>query len=71
MCVCRIVIVDLSSFLTPLLPCSADFKGFKNKDVALLHKPTKSLIVADLLMNLPANEQVANLPPEQISSINE
>ncbi|KAF5318766.1 hypothetical protein D9619_011061 [Psilocybe cf. subviscida] len=28
------------------------FSGFKNKDVAFLHKPSKSLIEADLLMNL-------------------
>jgi len=34
------------------------FSGFRNKDVAFLHKPSKSLIEADLLLNLPANEQV-------------
>ncbi|KAF8201402.1 hypothetical protein BJ912DRAFT_945278 [Pholiota molesta] len=28
------------------------FSGFKNKDIAFLHKPSKSLIEADLLMNL-------------------
>ncbi|PPQ87570.1 hypothetical protein CVT25_005826 [Psilocybe cyanescens] len=33
------------------------FSGFKNKDVAFLHKPSKSLIEADLLMNLPGKEQ--------------
>lgn len=33
------------------------FSGFRNKDVAFLHMPSKSLIEADLLMNLPANEQ--------------
>jgi len=33
------------------------FSGFKNKDVAFLHKPSKSLIEADLLMNLPCIEQ--------------
>ncbi|KAF5345380.1 hypothetical protein D9757_013386 [Collybiopsis confluens] len=33
------------------------FSGFENKDVAFLHTPTKTLIVADLLFNLPANEQ--------------
>ncbi|KZP25643.1 hypothetical protein FIBSPDRAFT_855572 [Athelia psychrophila] len=33
------------------------FSGFKNKDVAFLHKDSKSLIQADLLFNLPANEQ--------------
>ncbi|KAH9477979.1 hypothetical protein JR316_0010212 [Psilocybe cubensis] len=36
---------------------SSYFSGFKNKDVAFLHKPSKSLIEADLLMNLPGNEQ--------------
>lgn len=34
------------------------FSGFKNKDVAFLHKDSKSLIEADLLMNLPPQEQV-------------
>ncbi|KAG1900311.1 uncharacterized protein F5891DRAFT_309708 [Suillus fuscotomentosus] len=33
------------------------FSGFRNKDVAFLHMPSKSLIEADLLLNLPANEQ--------------
>ncbi|KAG2358288.1 hypothetical protein BDR07DRAFT_1295481, partial [Suillus spraguei] len=33
------------------------FSGFRNKDVAFLHTPSKSLIEADLLLNLPANEQ--------------
>jgi len=35
---------------------SAYFSGFVNKDVAYFHRPTKTLIVADLLFNLPANE---------------
>ena len=39
------------------------FSGFKNKDVAFLHKDSKSLIEADLLMNLPANEQVSEEVP--------
>jgi hypothetical protein len=39
-----------------LLPTSY-FSGFSNKDVAFLHVATKTLIVADLLFNLPANEQ--------------
>lgn len=34
------------------------FSGFKNKDVAFLHRPSKTLIEADLLMNLPCKEQV-------------
>ncbi|KAG8941816.1 hypothetical protein FRC03_003933 [Tulasnella sp. 419] len=33
------------------------FSGFRNKDVAFCHKASKSLIVADLLFNLPAREQ--------------
>ncbi|KAF7323745.1 hypothetical protein MKEN_00595500 [Mycena kentingensis (nom. inval.)] len=33
------------------------FSGFANKDVAFLHAATKTLIVADLLFNLPGNEQ--------------
>ncbi|KAG6840431.1 hypothetical protein C0991_006743 [Blastosporella zonata] len=33
------------------------FSGFKNKDVAFLHVDSKVLIEADLLFNLPANEQ--------------
>ncbi len=28
------------------------FPGFENKDVAFLHKPSKTLIQADLLFNL-------------------
>lgn len=33
------------------------FSGFSKKDVAWLHKSSKTLIVADLIFNLPANEQ--------------
>ncbi|KAK7683456.1 hypothetical protein QCA50_013289 [Cerrena zonata] len=33
------------------------FSGHKNKDIAFLHKPSKTVIAADLLFNLPANEQ--------------
>ncbi|EJT99465.1 hypothetical protein DACRYDRAFT_110186 [Dacryopinax primogenitus] len=33
------------------------FSGFQNKDVAFLHIPSKTLIVADLLFNLPGKEQ--------------
>ncbi|KIY74114.1 hypothetical protein CYLTODRAFT_416374 [Cylindrobasidium torrendii FP15055 ss-10] len=33
------------------------FDGFANKDVAFLHKASKTLIEADLLFNLPAKEQ--------------
>jgi len=33
------------------------FSGFKNQDVAFLHTPSKTLIQADLLFNLPGKEQ--------------
>ncbi|EFP90455.1 hypothetical protein PGT21_034377 [Puccinia graminis f. sp. tritici] len=33
------------------------FDGFINKDIAFLHVPSKTLVQADLLFNLPANEQ--------------
>ncbi|KAJ7253685.1 hypothetical protein B0H12DRAFT_1116186 [Mycena haematopus] len=33
------------------------FSGFANKDVAWFHASSKTLIVADLLFNLPGNEQ--------------
>jgi hypothetical protein len=37
---------------------SSYFSGFKNKDIAFLHAPSKTLMVADLIFNLPATEQV-------------
>ncbi|KAJ6491362.1 hypothetical protein C8R47DRAFT_1122451 [Mycena vitilis] len=36
------------------------FSGFANKDVAWFHATSKTLIVADLLFNLPGNEQYSN-----------
>ena len=33
------------------------FSGFQNQDVAFLHGPSKTLIQADLLFNLPGTEQ--------------
>ncbi|GAA5875810.1 hypothetical protein JCM8547_005320 [Rhodosporidiobolus lusitaniae] len=37
---------------------SADFgKAFVNEDIAFYHGPSKTLVQADLLFNLPANEQ--------------
>lgn len=36
------------------------FSGFANKDVAFLHAPSKTLIEADLIFNLPAKEQYSN-----------
>lgn len=38
---------------------SSYFSGFKNHDVAFFHTPSKSLVQADLLMNLPPKEQVS------------
>lgn len=34
------------------------FSGFKNKDVAFFHPESKVMVEADLLFNLPGNEQV-------------
>lgn len=36
---------------------SCHFSGFKGHDVAWLHSPSRTLIQADLLINLPPNEQ--------------
>jgi len=36
---------------------SCFFSGYKNKDVAFFHPKTKTLVQADLLLNLPAYEQ--------------
>jgi len=36
---------------------SCFFSGFKNQDVAFFHLKSKTLIQADLLFNLPGNEQ--------------
>ncbi|KAH8925159.1 hypothetical protein BT69DRAFT_1260593 [Atractiella rhizophila] len=33
------------------------FETFKNKDIALYHTPSKTLVLADLIFNLPADEQ--------------
>ncbi|TFK61303.1 hypothetical protein BDN72DRAFT_849818 [Pluteus cervinus] len=38
------------------------FSGFKNKDIAFLHRESKTLIQADLLFNLPATEQYSKSP---------
>lgn len=38
------------------------FSGFKNKDVAFFHEESKSLIEADLLLNLPCKEQYSKSP---------
>ncbi|KFY05019.1 hypothetical protein O988_00342 [Pseudogymnoascus sp. VKM F-3808] len=36
--------------------------GLPNKDVVFLHKPTKTLVQADILFNLPASEQYEKVP---------
>ncbi|KAJ7484534.1 hypothetical protein FB451DRAFT_1555033 [Mycena latifolia] len=36
------------------------FSGFANKDVAWFHAASKTLVVADLLFNLPGTEQYSN-----------
>ncbi|KAI0064883.1 hypothetical protein BV25DRAFT_1822651, partial [Artomyces pyxidatus] len=36
------------------------FSGFKNKDVAFFHVPSKTLLTADLIFNFPAHEQYPN-----------
>jgi len=38
------------------------FSGFKNKDIALLHIPTRTLIQADLIFNLPSHQQYSQSP---------
>ena len=45
----------------PHIHIRAAISAFKNKDVAFLHKDSRSLIEADLLFNLPPNEQVSRL----------
>lgn len=47
-----------SSKHDPLIYVHSYFSGFVNKDIAFNHVASRSLIVADLLFNLPANEQV-------------
>jgi len=37
------------------------FSGYANKDVAWLHVPSKTLVEADLLFNLPATEQFSKV----------
>lgn len=46
------------------------FDGFVNKDIAFLHVPTKTLIEADLLFNLPANEQYSKSNESPINLTN-
>ena len=44
------------------------FPTFQNKDVLFLHKDSKTLVTADLLFNLPCNEQYKNTPSGKPSS---
>lgn len=41
-----------------LVQCYSFLRGFVTKEVAFLHKNSKSLIEADLLFNMPPSEQV-------------
>ena len=43
------------------------FHGFQNKDIAFLHIPTKTLIQADLMFNLPATEQYSQAEAPHVS----
>ena len=43
----------MTSQITPIL-----FPAHVKKDIAFYHVPSKSLLEADLLFNLPAKEQV-------------
>ncbi|KXN86658.1 hypothetical protein AN958_09836 [Leucoagaricus sp. SymC.cos] len=40
---------------------SSHFDGFKNKDIAFFHPESKTLIEADLLLNLPCHEQYSKV----------
>ncbi|PWZ00661.1 hypothetical protein BCV70DRAFT_199928 [Testicularia cyperi] len=44
------------------------FPTFANKDVAFLHKDSKTLITADLLFNLPCHQQYRNTPAGRATS---
>lgn len=44
------------------------FPTFANRDVAFLHKDSKTLITADLLFNLPCNQQYRNTPSGKATS---
>ncbi|CAO1621166.1 unnamed protein product [Sympodiomycopsis kandeliae] len=41
---------------------------FSNKDLTFFHKSSQSLITADLIFNLPANEQYTNTPKKRATS---
>ncbi|KAH8817595.1 hypothetical protein DL96DRAFT_391629 [Flagelloscypha sp. PMI_526] len=43
------------------------FSGFINRDIAFLHKPSETMIEADLLFNLPAKEQYDKVPSKPLS----
>lgn len=44
-------------------------EGHQNKELVFLHKPTRTLIEADLLFNLPANEQFSRSGEDPNSGI--
>ncbi|KAK0531367.1 hypothetical protein OC835_003699 [Tilletia horrida] len=47
---------------------AAYFPTFTNKDVVFHHTPTRTLLTADLLFNLPVKEQYANTPAKRPTS---
>ena len=59
--VVRVVTTAHSSGISPY-PCPSYFPGCLTKEVAFFHKDSKSLIEADLLLNMPPKEQVRSLP---------
>ncbi|KAE8258620.1 hypothetical protein A4X13_0g1566 [Tilletia indica] len=47
---------------------AAYFPTFANKDVVFFHEPTRTLLTADLIFNLPLKEQYANTPHKRPTS---
>ncbi|KAL9935093.1 hypothetical protein V8E36_006169 [Tilletia maclaganii] len=47
---------------------AAYFPTFSNKDVVFFHQPTRTLLTADLIFNLPLKEQIANTPSPKATS---
>jgi len=52
------ILYPIKSLLVGTLLLLSYFSGYQNKDLAFHHPRSKTLIVADLLFHLPANEQV-------------
>ena len=45
------------------------FSAFENRDVAFYHKASKTLVEADLLFNLPANEQYSKSKDRSVACV--